>query len=302
MRRIAVRTARKYGLDPRIFETQINVESGFNDKAVSPAGARGAGQLMPGTARSLGVRNVNDPAENLDGAARYLVDQLHHFHGDYRKALAAYNAGPGNIGAGLGYADKILGGKDTKAHGLQGGTATKTIPGVNRSADRKKLALQFLLGDMPAASPTDAVGSLFEHDPIIQLGLQMRQLKDKPAKTVTVNGGSGGGEHGTANFEGHTVAAWIKPELVKARRAGWKGSVESGFRSLADQTRIYNSGVRPAAKPGTSNHEGADFPRGAVDVSDAAQLARILQRLGSPLKWAGSKDPVHFSHPHNGSY
>lgn len=73
---------------------------------------------------------------------------------------------------------------------------------------------------------------------------------------------------------------------------------------MEDQTRIYNSGVRPAAKPGTSKHEGSDFPRGAIDVSGAEQLARILR--GTPyarkLKYAGAKDPVHFSNPRNGSY
>jgi hypothetical protein len=111
---------------------------------------------------------------------------------------------------------------------------------------------------------------------------------------------------GTAMFEGQRVAAWIVPELRYAREHGWTGKVISGFRSFADQTRIYNSGVRPAAKPGHSNHEGADFPRGAVDVSpeSAAQLAAILRKKpgGSPLIYAGAKDPVHFSHPHNGGY
>jgi hypothetical protein len=80
--------------------------------------------------------------------------------------------------------------------------------------------------------------------------------------------------------------------------------VTSGYRSRAEQARIYNSGVRPAARPGTSNHEGTQFPRGAIDVSDAAALARILGRspYRNRLRWAGSKDPVHFSHPHNGGY
>jgi hypothetical protein len=109
---------------------------------------------------------------------------------------------------------------------------------------------------------------------------------------------------GLAHFDGKPVAAWIAGDLEWARAHGWKGSVESGFRTLADQTRIYNSGVRPAAKPGTSNHEMTAFPGGAVDVSEAAQLAQILAKKpgGSLLKWAGAKDPVHFSHPHNGSY
>lgn len=109
---------------------------------------------------------------------------------------------------------------------------------------------------------------------------------------------------GTTDFEGMKVASWIAPALAYARHHGWKGKVRSGFRTLAEQTTIYNSGVRPAAKPGTSNHEGADFPRGAVDVSDAAQLSDILRRspYATKLQWAGPKDPVHFSHPHNGSY
>lgn|SRR5262245_6594739 len=109
---------------------------------------------------------------------------------------------------------------------------------------------------------------------------------------------------GTANFEDHTVAGWIAPILAYARAHGWKGQVNSGFRSFEDQTRIYNSGVRPAAKPGTSNHEGAEWPRGAVDVSDAQQLSDILRKskYAKVLVWAGGKDPVHFSHPHGGSY
>ena len=62
--------------------------------------------------------------------------------------------------------------------------------------------------------------------------------------------------------------------------------------------------MRPAAVPGTSNHEGTVYPRGAVDVSDASQLSSVLSRspYASTLVWAGSKDPVHFSHPHGGSY
>lgn len=107
---------------------------------------------------------------------------------------------------------------------------------------------------------------------------------------------------GVSKFEGKPVAAWIKPWLVYARKHGWKGTVSSGYRSYADQARIYASGVRPAARPGTSNHEGANFPRGAIDVTDQYTLDRILRRARSPLKFAGSKDPVHFSHPHNGGY
>lgn len=110
--------------------------------------------------------------------------------------------------------------------------------------------------------------------------------------------------HGLGSFDGHQVALWIVPFLTYARAHGWTGHVESGYRSFAEQTRIYNSGVRPAAVPGSSNHEGQAFPRGAVDVTEAAQLSAILAKIpgGSLLKWAGSADPVHFSFPHGGGY
>lgn len=109
---------------------------------------------------------------------------------------------------------------------------------------------------------------------------------------------------GVGHFDGKPVALWIIPYLSWARKHGWSGSVTSGYRSYADQKRIYDSGVRPAAVPGSSNHEGSVFPRGAVDVSNATQLAQVLKKFPGPklLVYAGSKDPVHFSHPHNGSY
>jgi hypothetical protein len=109
---------------------------------------------------------------------------------------------------------------------------------------------------------------------------------------------------GLTQFGGKTVAAWIAPILQYARAHGWSGTVTSGYRSYAEQKAIYDSGVRPAAVPGTSNHEMTAFPGGAVDVSNAQQLSSILQRspYAQQLVWAGSKDPVHFSHPHNGSY
>jgi len=89
--------ARRYGIDEELFLKQIHAESSFNPRATSPVGAMGLGQLMPGTARALGVTDPYDVKQNLDGAARYMAQQLKAFKGDYRLALAAYNAGPGNV-------------------------------------------------------------------------------------------------------------------------------------------------------------------------------------------------------------
>jgi len=87
--------ARKYGIPEALFLRLVNQESRWNPGARSHKGAMGLAQLMPGTAARLGV-NANDPHQNLEGGARYLRMMYNQF-GDWRLALAAYNAGPGAV-------------------------------------------------------------------------------------------------------------------------------------------------------------------------------------------------------------
>lgn len=154
---LAQKIAREYGLNPSIFAKLVRQESGGDPNARSPAGAEGLTQLMPGTARGLGVKNPRDPEQSLRGGAKYLKQQLKTFKGDYRKALAAYNAGPGAVQKYGGvppyaetqnYVKRILGKSNPtdSAPDLSTTTTTKTTttPGVNNQPVRAQMFLQYL--------------------------------------------------------------------------------------------------------------------------------------------------------------
>ncbi len=96
IRQSVLRAANRHGVDPSLALAVAQVESGFDPQSVSSAGALGVMQLMPGTARSLGVADPLDPDQNADGGVRYLREQLRRF-GSVPLALAAYNAGPNRV-------------------------------------------------------------------------------------------------------------------------------------------------------------------------------------------------------------
>lgn len=107
---------------------------------------------------------------------------------------------------------------------------------------------------------------------------------------------------GLANFQGVEIAKWISPILRYARAKGWTGTVTSGYRDPS--VIVHASPGLPVAPQGHSNHNFTAYPGGAVDVSHPQELDRILRHspYAGLLQYAGAKDNVHFSHPHDGGY
>jgi hypothetical protein len=123
--------AQRWNVSSALLAAQIHVESGFNPFAISPAGARGIAQFMPGTARAYGLRNPHDPRAAIDAQAHLMRDLLRRF-GSVALALAAYNAGPSRVAAcgcippipeTRGYVARILGLLGGAGEGTGGGTA-----------------------------------------------------------------------------------------------------------------------------------------------------------------------------------
>ncbi len=164
----------RYRLDPDLVNSVIKAESGFNSHAVSPKGAQGLMQLMPGTASQLGVPNAFDPRANVEGGTRYLRELLERYNFDLVKALAAYNAGPQRVEQFRGvppyyetraYVARIVKDFNKKKIAQQKAAVAKATP-VKTTGSKKP-------GSAAANSPASAAKS--------QATVQQRAAAAKPA-------------------------------------------------------------------------------------------------------------------------
>ena len=159
-----------YQIPSKLLRAVAKAESGFNPKAVSKAGAMGVMQLMPGTARSLGVSDPYNARQNILGGAKYLKQNLDRFGGDVSLALAAYNAGPGSVTKYGGippyketqnYVKKIMAdytGNSTILAGRTVSTGTYGTTSVNAAVN--SLTAGSLLGSFAGNTDLSGAGSL----------------------------------------------------------------------------------------------------------------------------------------------
>jgi hypothetical protein len=293
IRQLARRIAREEHVDPRIFLRLVNRESGWNRHARSPAGAIGYTQLMPGTARGLGV-NPNRPGQNLRGGARYLRQQLTAFGGDYRKALAAYNAGPGAVKKYGGvppyaetraYVNAILGGSNPRAP--RGGGAAPRPGGAPRPAGwTGGQSLLELAGSSVGNVPQGSEGIL----PLLQaLGAQKPQVPSSGALTPPA-----------------ASAAPVMPQGAQTPLSGGGPAPKPDVNALLAMIRTTGGDVAHADVPGVSALIGSAarpaggggaagrVPRGGGGVVTfdgkpvVSSIARELRRARATGLWKGT--------------
>lgn len=170
-RQAARDAARKYGIDPEMFLRLIQQESSFRPDVVSPKGAIGLGQLMPATAKELGV-DPTDPLQNLEGSARYLSQQLKRF-GSPELALAAYNAGPTRV-ARLGRVPNIAETQNYVKTILGEGQTTMATP-FDRAREEELRQQMLATGMAPRTAPRAPLSALQQDRPQAAAAPQQRR-------------------------------------------------------------------------------------------------------------------------------
>lgn len=170
-RQAARDAARKYGIDPEMFLRLIQQESSFRPDVVSPKGAIGLGQLMPATAKELGV-DPTDPMQNLEGAAKYLSQQFKRF-GSPELALAAYNAGPTRV-ARLGRVPNIAETQNYVKTILGKGQTTMATP-FDRAREEELRQQMLATGMAPRTAPRAPLSALQQDRPQAAAAPQQRR-------------------------------------------------------------------------------------------------------------------------------
>ncbi|HSC21792.1 MAG TPA: hypothetical protein VLC07_08685, partial [Solirubrobacterales bacterium] len=303
-----------------LFSNLVNTVSGYlSDLGVNVNSILKAFGVSKGV--NFTVKTVKGAAGAVAGAAKDIVGSI--TGGGQNKQTGGFIVPGSGSGDRPGFAGEvgafILNREATRAYGFDRGGmvplalepgeryftrrevsamgGARTLEAMNQSVPRFQKGGE--LGKPQVSGPAGPLLDLGQHAANRGYHAAQEYIKAHRPHDVVPAGG------GLMTIDGKPVAEWIAKILIAARKAGVEFTVSSGYRSEAEQAAIYNSGVRPAAVPGTSHHEGKAFPSGAVDISPGAEaLAAWLghSRYAQTLIYAGAKDPVHFSHPYGGGY
>lgn len=286
-RQVAAQKAEKYGIPPELFVRQIGAESNFQVGARSPVGAQGIAQIMPATAKSWGV-NPHNPVAALDAAAKNMAKYTKQYGGNYAKALAAYNAGPGAVAKYNGippyketqdYVRKIMGPGGAKAVTL---TRRPTAPAP------VELTLEGPVGPTPTRRFSDqqslVAQNVFRNNPRMVGLLQRAEQSDANRLKMELAGLAG--------------AAATEPSIPAPARRAAKDAVKSGpgtnylslftwahrnFGAKLDNPDVkdpHNRQVQGGSHTKKSNH----YAGLAIDLGDAKNDRATMNRLASYAK------------------
>jgi hypothetical protein len=325
----AATIARQNHIPVPLFLALIGRESGWNPNARSPAGAIGLGQLMPATARGLGVNDPANPEENLAGAARYLAQQLAAFHTP-ALALAAYNAGPGAVHQYHGvppfpetqaYVRNVLGDAQQLGGSAPPPVQRQAQPGApaatpSPAGTPAPGAQQILAAALLKASRSGQYGGFFNTlaslrqqppqqaptAPLTPVGpTRQPQPQPRPVPQQTAPQGPAPRLPALVHIQSDSTVTGVDKHLLRAvgELATYLGkpiTITSGYRSYAEQEALYQrylAGGNIAAKPGQSNHErgeALDLTVNGVPIALAVP-ASVLARFGL-------HNPVRGDYPH----
>jgi hypothetical protein len=288
----AMAEAKRQGIDPALVMRVLMAESSGNPNAISNKGARGYMQLRPGTAKEMGV-NINDPFDNIRGGVGYLAKQLKSFGGDEKLALAAYNAGPGNVRKYGGippfaetqnYVKKIQGGTmpiqraqakqsgdELFAH-LLGGSAPAQEQNTGKEPKSGDELFAHLLSDKPA-SGTQQVANTGKRKPLPSIGGGTIEI-EPPSAMASIGRGMMDIVQGGKQMY-NRAAPWVS-----------KKESQAYDKELSDEMRLYEKGRGKDA--------GADFGRigGNIAFSAPAFIAPGAQGIGAQALIGGAANAL----------